>query len=468
MSDIRIEQLCKQYAAPEEAGRYPDELVKKVGTLCLGAKREGRPEILSENEAAEIARWFPDLSQTNPATFARLLLKGLPPPETTQSPEEELGQIWRGFAETALEEPGFLSEGFVFKKIKEGPEGQTVRINNAVTVVIAKEGVTVEGDKTRYTSFPYEQVADLIMARTGRSGFKDTIAADLTAALFKLPFMETYATRATGINAANWRYTKESANAREADIKIPIGKVNLVVDNRVDSRLLNMDGFGRFYVAEQLSSFKQETRFYLASPAHFAPVVRKRAVTVVGEDHHHEFEFFAAENPISTEVASSGTGCFGAETLISTADGAQTLGELHARYMAGEALPQVTVYNPTTGETEYQSPASILQTYIADTPTTLESLNGLTVTSNHNLWVRRNGEEYWMPAGYVAKGDELKTGTGVDAMWIPFTDRNPTYPHRFLEAGMDVYNIGFAGGQAHNFLVSPDGTNWLIAHNKRW
>src|SRR3989338_3546432 len=149
MSDIRIEQLCKQYAAPEEAGRYPDELVKKVGTLCLGAKREGRPEILSENEAAEIARWFPDLSQTNPATFARLLLKGLPPPETTQSPEEELGQIWRGFAETALEEPGFLSEGFVFKKIKEGPEGQTVRINNAVTVVIAKEGVTVEGDKTR-------------------------------------------------------------------------------------------------------------------------------------------------------------------------------------------------------------------------------------------------------------------------------------------------------------------------------
>lgn len=481
MAGIRIEALCKQFSPLENFGEYPEGLVDNVQTLCLGAAHDGNPAVLTTEEAFLIEDHFPLKFNVGVFRTAEALANAVwPQPIKEESPQLELQAIARGFRETSLSEPQFLSNGFVFKKLGGNDQRQTILINNTVTVQI----------KTTDSEFPYRQIAKELQKKTGRLGEPQQIATELTAAVLALPFMENYRT-ATGSQSNDWRYNNTSVLNNYNEPNIEMGNIQVTVDGGKRIELLWVDPYGRFFVKHPIDG--TEIQYYLDSPKNFGNVV-----AAISSHKNEDSRFSVGSREIASNTPASRGSCFAAGAWLATEEGPQTFASIYQRYRQGEALPPVAVYDADSQTPDYQTPARITRTFLTkDSEMQMISFAGdlgmvanpLEVTPNHNLWARRHGEEFWMPARNLVIGDELLTDQAGEKQWVSVTGNSIVSNEQDLDfwkswhagkpsvdfdaiasrpatGALDVYNIVFEDGSTHNFAVSSTGTEWFVAHNK--
>lgn len=160
----------------------------------------------------------------------------------------------------------------------------------------------------------------------------------------------------------------------------------------------------------------------------------------------------------------TGFHCFPAETLLLKEDGNTiSMGEYAAIWAVDpSAVPEIATYDEN-GSLLYRKPTEVFDHGI--TQSTLlylgledenTNITPLRVTSNHPLLVDRGGEMDWVDAGDLIDGD-LIVGPAGEYRYDEETTMS-------VEGAFALYNFEFEG--PHTYLVSPDGANWIVAHNK--
>lgn len=158
-------------------------------------------------------------------------------------------------------------------------------------------------------------------------------------------------------------------------------------------------------------------------------------------------------------------GCFTGDTFLKTASGKVITMEEASRQSSG-----LVSYDECSGGATTQHPTEVyVHPKMVNTSLIYVGLrdeNGtqirdrLQVTKEHPLLVLRNGGERWVKAGDLVDGDALKG----------FGDRKYTYSAAdtvVREGTYTLYNLSFGSANLHpTYYVSPDGENWIVAHNK--
>ncbi len=177
--------------------------------------------------------------------------------------------------------------------------------------------------------------------------------------------------------------------------------------------------------------------------------------------------YFNMHEAIANQVleCSAGGGCFTGETYLKTVEGGlitfDALAKLNAQ---GQPLPQLASFNEATEAIVFQQPTRLIDHGIMQS--TLVYLraqkNGgetvtLKVTSEHRLFVERNGAKVWVPVGDLKPGDKLADERGG---YYTFDSATTTA----VQGAFHLYNLSFANGPP-TYLVSPDGNHWFVAHN---
>ena len=147
-----------------------------------------------------------------------------------------------------------------------------------------------------------------------------------------------------------------------------------------------------------------------------------------------------------------------------------TLGELFKRQEAGRTLPALKVFDPDTDSWTTQVPDKIIKhPFNPEKPMlkirTTDESTPIEVTGNHYLWARRDEKEFWIRAENLVEGDILRTGNNtwdtvakIEGEILEQTSHSKT-------SYDNVYNISFGGSKVHNYAISSDGDQWLVAHN---
>lgn len=172
-----------------------------------------------------------------------------------------------------------------------------------------------------------------------------------------------------------------------------------------------------------------------------------------------------AENPIPATRQNYLTwGCFPGDAFLRLSDGTPIEFAEYARlYGDADVKPAVASWNPETGEAIYQSPVKVLVHPDSEHEVMLEIQctfgNGivpdlpLVVTDKHELLTG---------AGTYIRAIDLKIGSAL------ITEGGQCFinPAGYGETQSVVYNLSFnPSDNIPNYLVSPDGAVWYIAHN---
>lgn len=166
------------------------------------------------------------------------------------------------------------------------------------------------------------------------------------------------------------------------------------------------------------------------------------------------------------EAISACGGCFTGEMYLKLADGGIiTFEEMARLYREGEELPKIASLDEGTGKIVYQRPDVFLDHGYMES--TLMYLNvdsaagedvNVRITDEHPLLVEQGDGRRWIKAGELKEGDQV---VGEDGASFTFDEVET----QAIEGVMPLYDISFSE-EPRNYLVSPDGKNWIVAHNK--
>jgi len=136
----------------------------------------------------------------------------------------------------------------------------------------------------------------------------------------------------------------------------------------------------------------------------------------------------------------------------------------------GRELPEVASFDEGTSSVVYQRPVKVISHGVQDSTLLYLGLEDdismvppLMVTENHELLVNRDEEQVWVPAGELRTGDEL---VGPEGSY--YYEDSATIA---IQGAFDLFDLSFSTPDRRlkpTFLVSPDGTNWFVAHNKTY
>ena len=146
-------------------------------------------------------------------------------------------------------------------------------------------------------------------------------------------------------------------------------------------------------------------------------------------------------------------------------NGTITFGELAEKNHRGETLPAVASFDEATHTIVFQQPTKFLEHPLLETALMVFQAEekgeptSLSVTTNHHLLLQRENKEIWDAAGTLHTGDLLVN---------PYGDAYHFQSAQVTEGAMTVFNLSFsqpATGMHPTYLVSEDGTHWIVAHN---
>lgn len=165
----------------------------------------------------------------------------------------------------------------------------------------------------------------------------------------------------------------------------------------------------------------------------------------------------------------SSSACFTGNVYLQTKEGEPiAFDDLAAKAKRGEGLPVFTSFDEKLQRVVYQQPTiffdhanrqSVL--WYLQLEDSQQQTFTLPVTEEHPLFVEREGKRRWSRVAELRDGDFL---LGPNQEHYRF-HRDAS---RVVHGAFNVYNLSFsarATDQIPTYLVSPDGTHWLIAHN---
>ncbi|MBI4125135.1 MAG: hypothetical protein HY609_04760 [Deltaproteobacteria bacterium] len=174
MTGIRVDQVCRAFETERERfnlDHYSEEDIETARLICWFAKEEGKSAFLSEGEAARADRLDDRLKQKGGAYHYAKRLASFswelkPLNETT------FWQVlYQGFQTVSLNEPPFLTDGHVVKKVAETEGRQVIRVDG-VAVSLLRDG------------------SDGSVRPKVNGGYQT--ASDTKNPFLSLPFMEAY------------------------------------------------------------------------------------------------------------------------------------------------------------------------------------------------------------------------------------------------------------------------------------